>query len=87
MLISWAYYVERCMRAACEFLDVTLISNYEKYFFYVGCLTSDFRCNPPAEAGRQGPDWRKCTAYRQAGHGGLPLGPRLGAGLGLTVLS
>ena len=31
-----------------------------------------------------GPDWRKCTVYRQTGHGGPPLGLGLNEGLGLT---
>ena len=34
---------------------------------------------PPA------PRWRKCTAYRQSGPGGLPLALRLSEGLGRTV--
>src|SRR5712691_5265719 len=29
-----------------------------------------------------GPGWRKCTAYRQTGPGGLPLALRLSEGLG-----
>jgi len=33
-----------------------------------------------------GPDWRKCTAYRQTGPGGLPLALRLSEGLGLAAL-
>ena len=31
-----------------------------------------------------GPGWRKCTAYRQTGPGGLPLALRLSEGLGIT---
>ena len=30
------------------------------------------------------PDWRKCTAYRQTGLGGLPLALRLSEGLGVS---
>ena len=32
-----------------------------------------------------GPGWRKCTAYRQTGPGGLPLALRLSEGLGLSA--
>ena len=32
-----------------------------------------------------GPGWRKCTAYRQTGPGGLPLALRLSEGLGSTA--
>ena len=32
----------------------------------------------------RGPGWRKCTAYRQPGPGGTPLGLGLNEGLGLT---
>ena len=32
-----------------------------------------------------GPGWRKCTAYRQPGPGGLPLALRLSEGLGRTA--
>ena len=31
-----------------------------------------------------GPGWRKCTAYRQTGPGGLPLALRLSEGLGIS---
>ena len=31
-----------------------------------------------------GPGWRKCTAYRQTGPGGLPLALRLSEGLGVS---
>ena len=34
--------------------------------------------------GTPGPDWRKCTVYRQAGPGGLPLGLASTEGLGLA---
>ena len=36
--------------------------------------------------GRQARAWRKCTAYRQTGLGGLPLSLRLSEGLGLARL-
>ena len=32
-----------------------------------------------------GPGWRKCTAYRQTGPGGLPLALRLSEGLGVAA--
>ena len=34
-----------------------------------------------------GPGWRKCTAYRQTGPGGLPLALRLNEGLALNCAS
>ena len=33
------------------------------------------------------PGWRKCTAYRQSGAGGMPLALPLSEGLGLTARS
>ena len=35
----------------------------------------------------RGPGWRKCTAYRQPGPRGTPLGLGLNEGLGISVLS
>ena len=47
------------------------------------------KTNVRVEAGDDGrtpgPDWRKCTAYRQTGPGGLPLGLASTEGLGLTA--
>ena len=36
---------------------------------------------------RQARAWRKCTAYRQTGLGGLPLALRLNEGLGISAIS
>ena len=36
------------------------------------------------DGGTPGPGWRKCTAYRQTGPGGPPLGLGLNEGLGIS---
>ena len=53
-------------------------------------VTTALRPNPSlkrSDDGRTpGPGWRKCTAYRQTGPGGLPLALRLSEGLGLNAV-
>ena len=49
-------------------------------------MASNVRAKRATTAGRQARAGGKCTAYRQTGPGGLPLGLRLSEGLGLTLV-